>query len=390
MHTTFPEHAIAAATSEHAQEYYLQKLQASPLYYDNSLACWVVLSAALTQQVLSHPACRVRPDNLPVPATLNGRPSARFFAGLMRMQDGQAQQLSKQLTVHCLSAISPQDIEQACQLAQWQLKTESEHDLLATPSSLNQWISAFPLYSLANLIGLHDTVRVRLPELLQALVACLSPLSSDKELDQADLAFTSLFEFMQTQFANDMTNPVLASLRQLKQQVGWQDQTILLINLCGWFSQSYDACRGLLASSLLRLREQPALGAVILQQPAYPGLFLHEVCRLDSPIQNTRRYTQQAINLAGQDIPANQQILLLLAAANLDASTPQGTSRFAPQTQGSPIYTFGYGAHQCPGQNLALQFAQHALRVLTEQNAWQVFAGYRYQASVNARIALFH
>lgn len=390
MPTRFPENPIEALSSELAHAYYLQKLQGPAVYYDATLSSWLVFSANLTEQVLQHPACKVRPLNLAIPANLNGRPSARFFANLVRMNDGPSQQLAKQVIVLSLSALAAPALQQASQLAVEQLQSELALATHFNPVCLNQWINAYPLYCLANLIGLADSVRRRLPELVSALVACLSPLSKENELDQADLAFQELFGYIQTVTRAQPLSPLLGNLGQHAQKLNWQDQTALLINLCAWFTQAYDGCRGLISSALIRLRNEPGVRQKVATQSNYLELFLREVCRLDSPIQNTRRYTSTALELDGQVIPENQQILLVLAAANLDSSSSVNPTRFSPETNTSAIYTFGLGTHRCPGQNLAMQFSTYALQQLIPLQAWTLCQSHRYQSSVNARIAIFH
>lgn len=385
----FPNDPIAAVCAEHPSHYYWQALQGPTLYFDATLNCWVALSAELIEQIMQHPDCVVRPILARIPATLAQRPSAEFFSGIMRMNEGELHKHARQHTLACMSELSISQIDQAADLANQQIAIDMANANLTKPEHLNYFINTHAVYSLANLLGLSAAIRQKLPALVAALVSCLSPLSQAAELDAADQAFLEFFAMMRTQVNQAQADNLFARFKAHAQALEWQDFAALVINLCGWFTQSYDASRGLLSASLLRLQQFPCDHALSdWHEDAYKN-FLREVCRLDAPIQNTRRYTTQAITIEGQLIPANAQILLVLAAANLDPNRYHQSKTFSPSRSEKLNYSFGLGAHHCPGQELTLRFCQRGLAGLLAIPDWQSCRQIRYQKSVNARIAIF-
>jgi cytochrome P450 len=124
----------------------------------------------------------------------------------------------------------------------------------------------------------------------------------------------------------------------------------LTANLLGLLSQTYEATAGLIGNGIVaRLRGADAAVETLL--------------RTDPPVQNTRRFTAQAVDIDGVRIEAGQTILLVLAAA-------------AP---------FGHGRHECPGQSIARTIATQALRHLVELPE----VDWHYRPSPNARLPVF-
>jgi cytochrome P450 len=68
------------------------------------------------------------------------------------------------------------------------------------------------------------------------------------------------------------------------------------------------------------------------------------VVRDDAPVQNTRRFADREVTLMGSQIARGDAVLVVVAAANRD---PRATR----------TYTFGLGAHACPGMRMATTIA---------------------------------
>jgi cytochrome P450 len=133
-------------------------------------------------------------------------------------------------------------------------------------------------------------------------------------------------------------------------------------NTVGYLVQAYDATAGLIGNALLarargRRRGEPVADLV------------RWVVQHDPPVQNTRRYAAANMTIFGQEIRRGDVILVVLAAANLD-----------PAAAGP--FTFGIGAHACPGARLASAIAAAAVDALPDVDA----AGVRYRPLPNLRI----
>jgi cytochrome P450 len=239
-----------------------------------------------------------------------------------------------------------------------------------TAAGLSDWQFAVPVQAMARLLGFSDTAPVA--AWMGEFVACLSPLSSAAQLDRAHGAAQALLDSLRllVQSSAPPQGSLLALVLAQAEDVGWRRADAILANLAGLLSQTYEATAGLVGNAIVALlngaRHDGDLAALVRQ-----------VLREDPPIQNTRRFVAEAARIGGADVQPGQAILVLLAAAGR-----------AAQAGDTPLYTYGHGAHACPGQALSQTIACAALGALLARGPLpQVAWGYR--PSVNARIPVF-
>jgi cytochrome P450 len=108
-------------------------------------------------------------------------------------------------------------------------------------------------------------------------------------------------------------------------------------------------------------------------------------------VQNTRRFIAADGTLGGARMAAGDAVLVLLAAANRDPAANPEPDRFDPLRLAPRMFTFGAGAHVCPGERLAIAIARAGVeRLLAAGAALEPLAGpTTYRASANGRIPLF-
>ena len=81
---------------------------------------------------------------------------------------------------------------------------------------------------------------------------------------------------------------------------------------------------------------------------------VEEMLRYDPPIQSFVRTTSEAVTIRGQEIEAEQRVLLLYGAANHDAEEFGETSeQFRISREPGQHVAFGWGEHYCIGASLA-------------------------------------
>lgn len=177
------------------------------------------------------------------------------------------------------------------------------------------------------------------------------------------------------------------------QSAGWDHCKALLCNLIGLLSQTYEASAGLIGNALVPLHQRPELRAYLATEaPGAAWLSLvEEVCRIDSPVQNTRRFVEQDCVIAGVQLRRGDAILLLLAAANRDLLANPDPANFAMQRTQRRLYSFGHGRHACPGKTLALGIAAAALPGLLHAHPSLLHTAlhWHYHPSLNGRIPQF-
>jgi cytochrome P450 monooxygenase len=114
-----------------------------------------------------------------------------------------------------------------------------------------------------------------------------------------------------------------------------------------------------------------ALGAMtLLMHPEWIGddRVVEELLRLHSVADLVaHRVAVQDVEIAGELIRAGEGIITLVAAANHDEDVFECPHKFDPGRPAQPHVAFGYGAHQCLGQNLVRIELEIAYRTLFER-----------------------
>lgn len=335
-----PADALAAVSHADPYPYYAALARERAPSFDADLGLWVCAHPDTVRAVLAHADCRVRPLHEPVPPALDG-PAGMVFGALARMNDGVLHALVKPVLQAALDAVP----SGALRVPQARLRNAG---------GLNAFMFDAPVQAVASLLGCPDPQRAAVAGQVGRFVRALSPLAAAPEITAGHEAVTALLAGMLRLVDAPPANAPL--LHAVLDRAGAIDTQVLLANLLGLLSQSYEATAGLIGNCIVaRLR-----GA-----KDDPAALVDAVMRDDPAIHNTRRYTARAIDIEGVEVDAGQAILLVLAAAR---------------------EPFGHGRHACPGQALARAVTVQALAAL---EGCLPDVGWRYRASPNARMPEF-
>ena len=125
----------------------------------------------------------------------------------------------------------------------------------------------------------------------------------------------------------------------------------------GLLIAGHETTANMLGLGVLALLENPDQAAVIrdAEDPKILANAVEELLRYLSIIQNgQRRVALEDIQIAGETIRANEGIIIDLAPANWDADAFTEPDRLYLHRSGADRnVAFGYGRHQCVGQQLA-------------------------------------
>ena len=357
--------AIAAVT--HADPYpYYAALAARPgLFFDDGLKLWIAAGEAGVNAVLAHPDLRVRPAAEPVPAAIAGGGAGQVFGALVRMNDGERHAAPKLVLQRALAGLDLAAARaRAGELARAGIAAARGGTRKRPgPGALSAWMFGVPVQTVASLLGFRDAQLPQVAAWMGQFVACLSPLSSAEQIAASHGAALALLDSFKAMLHSSEAQPgsLLAGVLAEADAAGWNNANAILANLAGLLSQTYEATAGLVGSGIVALLRDPAKAAL----PA--AVLVENVMRDDPPIQNTRRFAAQAVEVGGARVEAGQAILVLLASA---------------------ARGYGQGAHACPGQALSQAIAAAALDVLLREGPPARMA-WRYRPSVNARIPEF-
>jgi len=325
----------------------MQKLE-----WDAGRALWIANGAALVEEVLSHPALRVRPLAEPVPAAIAGGSAGEVFGALVRMNDGERHTAPKLALQRALAAVAAPGLAR-------QRARDVAARLLAEERPVGAWAFEAPVGTVASLLGFGDAQLPAVARWMADFVACLSPLSSAARIEQAHAASLRLLAAMRELLQAAPDGSLAAAVAHEAAAAGWRNDHAILANLVGLLSQTYEATAGLLGNSLVAM--QKGAGG-----DDADALVAH-VMESDPPIINTRRFAAQRCTVGGVTVEQGQAILVMLGDAKRG---------------------FGHGCHACPGRQLALQVAAGCIEALRGKLLPQLT--WTYRASVNARIPEFH
>lgn len=337
-----------------------------PVVFDPRLQTWIVTRAATITRALATPALRVRPTAEPVPRPLVGTPCGEWFGQLVRMNDGpDRHDAPKAGLERALAAVDLADVANQARRA------------AATVPWSPAWSFEVPVRAVAGLLGFDEALHADVARWVGDLVSAIAPGAAADTLARGQAAAGALSERMATL----LHTPARAgSVVARVQAADGLSQAALRANLVGLLSQTHDATAGLLGNSLVALARGAGAGDL--------GAVVDETMRFDPPVQNTRRFAAEPMQLDGVDLPAGAAVLLVLGAAGRDPALNPDPDTFRVDRPDRRTLGFGWGPHACPGSAIARAIAVAALA-----ECWQeTLRGslrWGYRPSVNARIPVF-
>ena len=379
----FPQDPIAAVTHPDPYPYYADLVAHKPLYYDDKLRLWVASSASVVTAALTNDLCRVRPATEPVPKSLLGSPAAEIFRHLVRMNDGERHCPFKQAVSAALSSID------AAQAAQQSVKWARSLLKGGGPERPSRFAFHLPVYVVGSLLGIPEDRLHQTALWMGDFARCLAPASSPEQIEWGKAAAGHLLQMFRDLLGNE--EGLLSALAREAKRIGREETDAIIANGIGFLSQTYYATAGLIGNTLLALASRPEILDQVSADPELLRSAIQEVLRYDSPAQNTRRFLIGDGFVAGEKMKSGDAILVILAAANRDPSANPNPERFDIFRKERRIFTFGVGAHACPGEALATTIAKAGVErlIVSGVTLERLAATMTYSASANTRIPIF-
>lgn len=220
------------------------------------------------------------------------------------------------------------------------------------------------------LLGLPDPEALWLGRRLAGVPVILNRGCSIRDYRAADAALTEAHAFLRAEIAARRIRPAEDGLSALIRRNAETEAPLdddRLAALAGFvFMAGFETTAALIGSSLWLLLSHPeACDRVAADRALIPGA-VTEALRLEPPIQQVRRRAEVDQTLAGCQILAGQQLILMIAAANRDPQAHRDPDLYLPDRAGPPVLSFGAGLHHCLGAWLARMEAEAALGVLLD------------------------
>jgi len=231
---------------------------------------------------------------------------------------------------------------------------------------VSEFADALPINVLADLLGIPEEDRRWFRPLVGDLTRALDPFWTKGQLSAADRAAEVLTPYCRDLAERRSTGGdiigALAELHRAKPEILSMDA--LVCNVALLLVASYETTSALLGSGMQMLFERPILRAKLREDPTLAADYVEEMLRYEAPTQILARWIP-ADNVVGDvAIPAWNQIVLLLGAANRDPDRFGHPDTFDPGRPNNQPLSFGSGAHFCAGAALARLEAREAFCAL--------------------------
>lgn len=174
-----------------------------------------------------------------------------------------------------------------------------------------------------------------------------------------------LGEFLRAQVAARGGAPSDDLIGAFLRDGGLDDEEDVVIQCMGVFAAGRVTTQKLLADGIpLLIPEWDAWRTLVRTTPSAVRRLVEELLRLVTPTRYVVRYAREDVELDGLPVRHGDKVVVVLEAANRDASAFPSPHDLRADRQPNPHVAFGFGPHRCPGASIARVEIAIALQTL--------------------------
>ncbi len=216
---------------------------------------------------------------------------------------------------------------------------------------------ALPAAVISELIGAADWDAAELRQLSGKLAAVLEPEVDDDVIARGDAAAITLAGMFTELIAQRRARPRDDLVSELAAITAAPDAPIshgeLVQNLILLLSAGIECSMNVHGSALQLIFTEPGVRDGLRSGQITPAAFVEEVLRFESPVQDTGRRLAGGGEIGGVAVDDDDEIVLLIGAANRDPRRFADPDVFRPERADPGTLSFGAGRHFCLGAALA-------------------------------------
>ncbi len=227
----------------------------------------------------------------------------------------------------------------------------------AGPDAVVDLVSGFayplPFRVICELLGVPEEDRAPLREAFRTLFQPWSGSPPPEAVAASDMIVASLDHLVATHrdHQQDDLVGVLVTASDDDDRLTEQE---LLSSLFQLIVAGHDTTTSLIGNGVVDLLEHPDQWRLLSEDPARLPAAIEEFIRFSAPVPHaTFRVTTETMELAGVEIPAREQVLICLGAANHDPEFFENPAVLDISRESRPHLGFGHGIHFCLGAPLA-------------------------------------
>jgi hypothetical protein len=265
---------------------------------------------------------------------------------------------------------------------------------------LRDFAFPLPVTVIAELFGIPGEDAEKLKRWSVPLAQILDGMTRAGKLLEAEAAALEMQDYLRAQFARHRARPGEGLIDGLLAAHDRGDRlsedelfaTCMLLLLAG-----HETTTNLIGNGVLALLRQRREWERLCRDPGLAPGAVEECLRYDGPVQFTSRRPVGDVEVLGRPIPDDQEVLLVLAAANRDPARFPDPDRLDVTRASEGHLAFGHGAHFCLGASLArleATLAFHALarrfprlELATDELAWRPGFAIRALVALPVRLA---
>jgi cytochrome P450 len=230
-----------------------------------------------------------------------------------------------------------------------------------------------PVVIICELMGVPAADHVTFQQWSHDLAGAIDPQplrtpEQEERIRAAAEAFVEYFSELIERRRNDPADDLLSALIAAEEEGDRLDESELLATALFTLVAGHETTVNLIGNGTLALLRHRDQLDRLRADPSLDRNAVEELLRFDSPVMITQRITLDEYEIGGTTIPARQQIIPLLGAANRDPEAFPDPDRLDLGRDGAGRHlAFGGGHHFCLGAALARLEGQIAIGALVRR-----------------------
>jgi cytochrome P450 len=189
----------------------------------------------------------------------------------------------------------------------------------------------------------------------------------ERSREAAPILGNYLLELTSERRANP-SEDLLSALIAAEEEGSQLTEAEIVFNCLFLLVAGHETTVNLIGNGTLALLRNPDQRALLQKEPNLARRAVDELLRFDPPVQIVARTPLEEVEIAGQPIPAGEQVVLLLGAANRDPAVFEDPDTLnLRRDNASQHMAFGSGIHHCLGAVLARLEGEEAIRAVFDR-----------------------